>query len=589
MPNAGDIRVKNGRVYVYTQPDAAKGPGTWRPSNPDEIAGGGGTVAIDTDRGLEYYDDKIAVHIGDGLSFAADGALQADVTGGIKGAVDLTSSVIPSGVSTGDVYLNTATGTFSATWAAVTDNADSSTTVAPNDSVVYDGSNWSFIADHSPGNATNLDVDSRTSTTLDVTSSTGDDATIPAATSTLAGLMTAIDKQAIDDIGDGTLTVKTEGGLTLGTFTANQSSGTEITIPASSAAAVNLDYVANGNNDGTVTNDAGTDATIPVATNSVAGLITGVEKQKLAGIESGAQVNPDLSTYLQSGDDVSELTNDAGYITSAEAPVQPGDVFSGDYNDLTNKPSIPANTSDLTNDSGFITSAEAPVQPDDLPTATSDLINDSGFITSGEAPVQPGDLFSGDYNDLTNKPSIPSDTNDLTNGAGFITAAEAPVQPDDLFSGSYNDLTDKPSIPSNTSDLTNDSGFITSADIPVTSVNTKTGEVVLTAADVNALPLSGDTMTGTIGTTERTITAGSFNLSTGNHWTCAAITVPAPTSAEQGTSGLIRITAGPVAWNTVFKFPGGVAPTISSYPSVIPFYVKDGSNILMGNPAQGIS
>lgn len=32
-----------------------------------------------------------------------------------------------------------------------------------------------------------------------------------------------------------------------------------------------------------------------------------------------------------------------------------GSSFSGDYNDLTNKPTIPSNTSDLTNDSGFIT------------------------------------------------------------------------------------------------------------------------------------------------------------------------------------------------------------------------------------------
>lgn len=32
------------------------------------------------------------------------------------------------------------------------------------------------------------------------------------------------------------------------------------------------------------------------------------------------------------------------------------DAFSGDYNDLTNKPNIPSKTSDITNDSDFITS-----------------------------------------------------------------------------------------------------------------------------------------------------------------------------------------------------------------------------------------
>ena len=43
MPDVGDTQTKYGRVYIYTQPDAAFGPGTWRPSNPDEIAGPGGS------------------------------------------------------------------------------------------------------------------------------------------------------------------------------------------------------------------------------------------------------------------------------------------------------------------------------------------------------------------------------------------------------------------------------------------------------------------------------------------------------------------------------------------------------------------
>jgi hypothetical protein len=45
-------------------------------------------------------------------------------------------------------------------------------------------------------------------------------------------------------------------------------------------------------------------------------------------------------------------------------------VFSGDYNDLTNTPPIPANTSDLTNDSGFITS------PDDADADPANEIQD---------------------------------------------------------------------------------------------------------------------------------------------------------------------------------------------------------------------
>ena len=52
-----------------------------------------------------------------------------------------------------------------------------------------------------------------------------------------------------------------------------------------------LEYVPNGNSDATITNTAGDDATVPIATDSVAGLFTGDEKQKLNGIEDGAQVN----------------------------------------------------------------------------------------------------------------------------------------------------------------------------------------------------------------------------------------------------------------------------------------------------------
>ena len=44
MPNVGDVEYKYGRVYVWVQPNVNTGPGTWRVSNPDGLAGpGGGT------------------------------------------------------------------------------------------------------------------------------------------------------------------------------------------------------------------------------------------------------------------------------------------------------------------------------------------------------------------------------------------------------------------------------------------------------------------------------------------------------------------------------------------------------------------
>ena len=108
------------------------------------------------------------------------------------------------------------------------------------------------------------------------------------------------------------------------------------------------------------------------------------------------------------------------------------------------------------------------------------------------------------------------------------------------------------------------------------------------AASQGALPTAGGTMTGAIRHTERTITSSAFDLSQGNVWTCGAITVPNPTNAVNGQSGLIRITAGPVIWGSNFKFPGGAAPTISTYPSIIPYYVQSPTVILMGSVTEGI-
>ena len=97
------------------------------------------------------------------------------------------------------------------------------------------------------------------------------------------------------------------------------------------------------------------------------------------------------------------------------------------------------------------------------------------------------------------------------------------------------------------------------------------------------------TFTTATRTTERTITAGAFDLSTGNLWTVGAITVPNPTNAVSGQTGAIRITAGPVVWSSNFKFPAATAPTIAIFPAIIPYYVQDSSTILMGNVVEGIA
>ena len=173
-----------------------------------------------------------------------------------------------------------------------------------------------------------------------------------------------------------------------------------------------------------------------------------------------------------------------------------GSGFSGDYNDLINKPTIPSKTSDLTNDSGFINQLKTinnesligtgniTIEGSDfsgsyndltdkptIPSKTSDLTNDSGFISqiktiNNESLIGTGNLtidtFSGDYDDLTNKPTIPTKTSDLTNDSNFVVGSTLATV---ATTGDYDDLTNKPTIPTKTSDLTNDSNFVSSSSL----------------------------------------------------------------------------------------------------------------------------
>ena len=196
-------------------------------------------------------------------------------------------------------------------------------------------------------------------------------------------------------------------------------------------------------------------------------------------------------------DKTSQLDNDSGYITNSA------------LTDYAKKTEIPTKTSELTNDSGYITNValEPYAKTVDIPTKTSQLNNDSGYITANDVPVKSVDgatgnvvtnavktttqtltdaqkqqartnigagtsSFDGDYNSLTNKPTIPTKTSQLTNDSGFITNA--------ALTG-YAKTTD---IPTKTSQLDNDSHYITASEAPVQSVNTKTGAVVLTQDDV---------------------------------------------------------------------------------------------------------
>ena len=160
--------------------------------------------------------------------------------------------------------------------------------------------------------------------------------------------------------------------------------------------------------------------------------------------------------------------------------------FSGDYNDLSNKPTIPSKTSDLVNDSGFITTETEPqftaspahgITSQDI----TDWNNKSDFSGSyndlTDKPTIPDPQVQADWTEsdstkasyIKNKPSMPS----------------AQIQSDwnQTNSSEVDYIKNKPTIPTKTSDLTNDSGFIATETDPIFTASPAHG---ITAADITA-------------------------------------------------------------------------------------------------------
>jgi hypothetical protein len=106
-------------------------------------------------------------------------------------------------------------------------------------------------------------------------------------------------------------------------------------------------------------------------------------------------------------------------ITITDGVISVAAPFSGSYNDLTNKPTIPSLTGYATETfvttRGYLTSVGT-ISYNDLSNKPS--LFDGAYASLSGKPA----LFSGNYTDLTNKPTIPTNTNQLTNGAEFITS-----------------------------------------------------------------------------------------------------------------------------------------------------------------------
>lgn len=133
--------------------------------------------------------------------------------------------------------------------------------------------------------------------------------------------------------------------------------------------------------------------------------------------------------------------------------------FSGNYNDLTNKPSIPSVNGLASEDYvdekvGTITVESIGALPNTtviptVPTNVSAFANDVGYLTEHQSL---NGLATETYVDTQiDRIDIPNALSDLTTDSTHrvVTDAEKAVwNAKSNFSGSYNDLTDKPSIPS---------------------------------------------------------------------------------------------------------------------------------------------
>jgi hypothetical protein len=216
-------------------------------------------------------------------------------------AVDATPATVGGKVvardALGDVNVRQVFG-------ALRGNADTATklqTARLINGVPFDGSQDITISGGGGGGVTNLSVANNTATTLDVASDTGTDATLPAATGSLAGLFTAAGFTKLSGIAAGATVNSPDAALVnRASHTGTQLAATISdfgTAVAAAAPPTNLSLSV-GSTTIDVLSSTGTDVTLPAATGSTAGLFTGADSTKLAGIASGATANSSDATLL---------------------------------------------------------------------------------------------------------------------------------------------------------------------------------------------------------------------------------------------------------------------------------------------------
>ena len=323
-----------------------------------------------------------------------------------------------------------------------------------------DGSSYSDIGSGSGSGTTNLGVTAN-GTSLTVTSDTGNNASIPAATTSAWGAMTDEMYDKLDGI-----------ALNANNYSHPNHSG---------------DVTSSGDGATTIANDAVTYAKMQnvngqkilgrknTGSGAVAEL-TPAEVRTLINVANGAEVNVQSDWNSNSGD--SQILNKpTGLLTSVPTLTQVTTAGSSTSN------AIQVGNCTVTGDllvDGLVGISDTKItlnsdHSGSAPTANVDVVVERGNSadvrirwnesTDRWTATNDGSSYfnlTDNYNDLTNQPTIPTNNNQLTNGAGYTT-----------FNGAYGSLTGTPTIPTNNNQLTNGAGYITSSGTAANANNVK--------------------------------------------------------------------------------------------------------------------
>jgi hypothetical protein len=205
--------------------------------------------------------------------------------------------------------------------------------------------------------------------------------------------------------------------------------------------------------------------------------------------------------------------------------------------------------------------------------AWTQITNTGGTNIGYTAAADKGTITSSTGTDAT----VPLADN--TN-AGLFTAAEKTklgglAQSDWNATSGGAEILNKPAIPAVTWKRTTGTPNYLSPNV--------SADEVRATAPMKVRQVYGDGLILSGGTTVPRMDETNYFLVTG------AITVGAPTGLKVGQTGLFIISAAVAGWNTVYKWPGGTAPTSYGASTVVPFFVQATNTVLMGNLVKGIA